>query len=242
MALTAYQQQVQRLLNDEASQFFNLADLTVYINNARNDIARQSSCIIISANLALTSSTQFYALSSVTAPTGCSAPINARSIRISTAVLEQRGWQWFTNYYLNGSNASSSGSPTLWAQQSQGTLGNIWFWPTPNSSFTAIVDAVWTPIALVTDSTTEAIPYPWTDAVPYFAAYQALMQAQRYQDASQMLSLYNQFMRGMRLGVTPDWLPGNFPPLRPMQSGIDASLTLGGPTAKPASSGEGSVG
>lgn len=240
--LTAYQQQTQRLLNDEAAQFFNIADLTVYINNARNDIVRQSSCVIISAALAYSGSTQSYALSSITAPTGCSTPISARSVRISTNVLEARPWQWFTNYYLNGSNASSSGTPTLWSQQSQGSTGLIWFWPTPSGSGSATVDASWGVIPLVTDSTAEAIPAPWTDLVPYFAAYQALLQAQRLQDASQMFALYNQFMRGMRLGVTPDWMPGNFPPLRPLQTGIDAGLSLAGPTAKPAGSGEGSVG
>lgn len=244
--LTAYQQQTQRLLNDEANQFFNLADLTVYINNARNDIARQTECLIAIADLSTTSGTQSYAVSALTAPTGLLAPINVRSLRsiVSSvsSVLEGRAWQWFVNYYLNGSNSTSTGTPTVWAQQSQGATGTFYLWPTPNATITVAVEASWYPIQLTSDSTTEAIPSPWTDAVPYFAAYQGFLQAQRMQDAGQMLSLYNQFIKSARLGVTPLIMPPNFPGPKGLQGSTDSILTLGGGTIKPASQGEGSVG
>ena len=57
------------------------------------------------------------------------------------------------------------------------------------------------------DSTTpEAIPYLWTDAVPFFAAYYALLSAQagqRQGDADRMFARYQEFTnRARRFSAT----------------------------------------
>jgi len=65
------------------------------------------------------------------------------------------------------------------------------------------------PITLVSDGTAEAIPYPWTDAVPYFAAYLALLSAQspaRTADADRMMQRYELFMGRARQFSNPDVL------------------------------------
>lgn len=241
----AYLQQVQRLLNDELNQFYNQADLTVYINIARNTIATQSECLIANATLTTTNATQSYAISGLTPPTGLQAAVNIRSARsIVTslgAVLEARPWQWFLNYYLTGTNTTTTGTPTVWSLQNQGSLGNIWFWAIPNGSITISLEATWTPIALVTDATAEALSYPWTDTVPYFAAYLAYLNAQRGDDAQRMLGLFNAFMKAARVGVTPETMPINWPNLKGLQGAFDpAGTNL--PNAKPSQGGEGSLG
>ncbi len=246
MALNAYLQQVQRLLNDENSQFYSISDLTVYVNLARGTIASQSECLIQNTTLTTTNATQSYALSSLTPPTGLSAAINVRTVRSIVAsvgnVLEARPWQWMVNYYLQGTNTTSTGTPTVWSMQNQGSLGTLWFWPIPNGSINLTVEATWVPIPLVNDSTVEVLAYPWTDAVPYFAAALAYLNAQRSQDAQRMMSMFNTFMKAARVGVTPEWMSPNFPGLKPIQGSIDP-LTTNLPGGKPSGpGGEGQLG
>ena len=246
--LASYEQQTQRLLNDAANRFFNLGDLDVYINLARDDVARQTQCLIANTTLNTVAGTQTYLMSTLPAPTGSGlqSPLNVRSLRaLNQGIyrrMEARPWQWFANYYLDGFNSVLAASvPTLWTLQTQGLDGMIWVWPTPSAIASVIADCVWYPIPLVDDSTIEALPPPWTDVIPYFAAYIALVQAQRLQDAQNLYGLYGKFVQSSRLGVTPLWLSANYPTLTPLPSNIDVTATLGGQTSKPAQRGEGAL-
>jgi len=222
--LTSYIQQVQRLLNDELAQFYSPSDLTQFINIARGTIAYQSECLIANGSISTVNGTQTYGLPTIAPPSGgYASAINIRSIRSIVsgvgAVLEVRPWQWFSNYYLTGTATAEAGTPTVWSQQTQGSTGAIWFWPIPNGTVAMICEGSWVPVALTTDSTPEALGYPWTDAVPYFAAYMAYLNAQRGSDATRMMNLFNAFMKASRGGATPDWLPPAFPPLRAVPGG-----------------------
>jgi hypothetical protein len=71
------------------------------------------------------------------------------------------------------------------------------------------------------------VPVIWTDAVPYFAAYLALMSAQtnaRLEYAKQMFGLYQEFVDRARRASTPLTLPGIYPqnpnPTRANQLGV----------------------
>ena len=168
--LNAYIAQTQRLLNDEAAQFYNTSDITTFINIGRNTIATQAECLIANGSLATVNGQQTYGLASLEPPAGLQSAINVRSI-ISVVAgvgnkLESRAWAWFLNYCLNGAAYSETGTPSVWSMQNQGSMGNIWFSPTPNGTVLMNVEAAWTPVALVTDSTPENLSYPWTDAVP----------------------------------------------------------------------------
>ena len=240
--LTAYQQQTQRLLNDEAEQFYNIADLTTYINNARADIAKRTEVLIATATLNTGNGTQSYSVGALTPPGNLSQVLNIRSITLGAAApftrLEHRSWQWASNYWFSGAASAVTGNTTGWAVQTLGSNGTLWLNPTPNGNLTLNIEASWTPIALVTDSTGEALPYPYTDAVPFFAAYEAYLQAQRNSDAQNMMENYLSFLRAARLGATSQWMPVTFPTPKGQQSAIDEILSGAGPAAKPAASGE----
>ena len=66
------------------------------------------------------------------------------------------------------------------------------------------IDSICIPVDLVDDTTPDAIPYPWTDAVPYYAAYICYMNSSRAADAMRMFSetqpfgQYQIFMRRAR--------------------------------------------
>ena len=244
--LNAYIAQTQRLLNDEAAQFYNTSDITTFINIGRNTIATQAECLIANGSLATVNGQQTYGLASLEPPAGLQSAINVRSI-ISVVAgvgnkLESRAWAWFLNYCLNGAAYSETGTPSVWSMQNQGSMGNIWFSPTPNGTVLMNVEAAWTPVALVTDSTPENLSYPWTDAVPYFAAYLGYTNAQRATDAKRMLDLFNAFVRAARIGVTPEINPTAAPNLKGMQSGFDPMASNQGQTVKPSQGGEGALG
>jgi hypothetical protein len=70
-------------------------------------------------------------------------------------------------------------------------------------------NAVCYPIPLVDDTTVEAIPYPWTDCIPFFAAYWALLSSQtqaRMADALNYYKMYEEFSDRARKASNPDTL------------------------------------
>ena len=71
-------------------------------------------------------------------------------------------------------------------------------------------DCICTPVVLVDDTTAEAIPYPWTDCVPYFAAYLALMNSRRPEEAANMFKLYETFMKRARSFSESTFVPSYY--------------------------------
>ena len=68
------------------------------------------------------------------------------------------------------------------------------------------VDLTCIPFPLLTDADVDPIPYPWTDAVSYWAAVLALLQQQRAQDAQAMAQLFNTEMPMCAAVVCPQML------------------------------------
>jgi hypothetical protein len=101
----------------------------------------------------------------------------------------------------------TSGQPVTWSQLGQGTSGTFYLDPIPDTIYPLFCDVVGYPSALVLDTDPEAIPYLWTDAVPYFAAYLAYLSAQapaRQNDAARMFEFYTEFIDRARRASTPD--------------------------------------
>lgn len=220
MALTAYQQQVQRLLYDPVQSEYSLSDLTVYINIARTQIAASTQCLRYTAGLTTSANTQSYAISSFTgAPTGVAGPLNVRMAArqlspgppVARAFLELRSWEWFYSYYYASVSPAPNAAPAIWAVQEPGPLGMVWFYPTPDGSYAVTFDAVGYPVQLVDDTTPEALPLPWTDSIPYFAAYLAYLNSQRESDAAQMFQLWQQFTSWGTKQTTPTVMPSFYP-------------------------------
>ena len=110
--------------------------------------------------------------------------------------LRQINWDdlqaWLRSYPI------ISGQPAVFAQFGQGQGGSIYLQPVPTQAAAMEWNCVCTPIDLVDDTTVEAIPYPWTDAVPYFAAYLALLTARRPIEAKGMRDIYDDTMKRSR--------------------------------------------
>ena len=108
--------------------------------------------------------------------------------------MEPRTWQEFQAYLRIYQNTQQN-YPIWWSQRQFGVNGSFYLFPWPAQPLQMDIDVAATVIALVNDSTVEAIPYPFPDAIPYYAAYLAYEQSSRKEDADRMLKMYQLFIQ-----------------------------------------------
>lgn len=220
--LVAYETATQNLIQPASSPIplVPLSTLDTFINTARNHIAAEGECVRAQGLLTLVSGTEDYGFPSITAESA-DAPsldtvISVRMAYLQTSQgspptysqLNLRPYEYYASVYRT---QGGSGTPVNAAQHKQGTLGTLLFNPVPNAGFTAMLDCVWLPIALADDSTPEAIPQLWQDAVPFYAAWLALMNLQRQADADKAFERYRMMMTIARASASPSELPDNLP-------------------------------
>lgn len=100
-----------------------------------------------------------------------------------------------------------SGQPAMFAQFGQGEAGSVYIQPEPTQALPMEWNCVCTPVDLVDDSTPEAIPFPWTSAVAYYAAYLAFMNARRPIEAKNAKDIYDDNMKRARAVSEPTYIP-----------------------------------
>ncbi len=242
--LNTYLSATQALLQNPVASppLYASALLTGFINSARGQLAGEAECIRFMGSLTATIGSRVYPFTSITltAAVGIQGVINARNVWYQVGsgqvLLRPRPFEWFSLYELN-TPVPQSGPPQVWSQYGQGAEaqtspnpvggGSLYVSPLPDVAYVMPVDTVCYPIPLVDDTTPEAIPYLWTDAVPYYAAYLALLSSQtgaRMQQAQEMLKQYTDFVARARRAATPSVLPTIYPqqpnPVRANQLGV----------------------
>jgi hypothetical protein len=184
------------------------SDLTYFVNVARGQIAGEGECIRVMATIPTVAAQNVYrfqdAALGVPATTGVQGIINIRSMSYQVGQgalwMTPRPWPWFSLYELN-TPVPSSGPPTVWAQFGQGAApsgvantsingGSFYLSPIPDDVYTLNLNSVCYPQALALDTDVEALPYFWTDCVPFFAAYFALMSAQTNARMAEAANMY----------------------------------------------------
>lgn len=243
--LVTYQTQVNQLLQYPVAPdpLYAVSDLTLWINRARQQLAGESESIRALGTLPTVVSQQAYDFSAinvgVAAVTGRQAALHLRSIRYAlgngSSRLRVRNWEWFESFELNTA-VPASGAPTVWAQYAQGEQGSFYIAPIPDDIYDLTCDCVCLPIDLADDSTVEAIPQLWRDAVPFYAAYLALLSAQsaqRQNDAQRMFGYYTEFVDRARKFATPKVNPFLYPqnsdPTMLNKIGLSPKAPAGGP-------------
>lgn len=232
--LSTYLLQTTQLLQNPPSQantLYQTSDLTDYINTARGQLAGETECIRRKGTLALTLGNGVYSFTAIVfADTSVSAAFAVRGITFSIGTgqrwMRPRPFPYFQLYHLNNP-VPEPGAPTTYSQYGQGSTGSIYVDPVPDQNYTLNLDCICAPTPLLDDTTVEAIPYPYTDAVPFFAAYLALMSARRLTDADALWKQYQTFAaraRGMSNGpVLPQQYPQSPSLVRAGQLGTQQS-------------------
>lgn len=82
--------------------------------------------------------------------------------------------------------------PTIWSQLGQGSAGSVYMYPIASQPYQMEWDGTFLPADLLTNQDAEAIPQPWADAVPYFAAHLAFAELQNLNASMAYLKLYDQ--------------------------------------------------
>lgn len=203
-----------QLPGTNSTSLYTDLDLTRWINIARGQVAGEGECIKLIGTISTVVGQTFYQFSDINtgvpATNGIEGVINIQSLSLNIASgqlwMTPRPWPWFSLYNQNNP-VPQQGTPTEWSQFSQGASpgvsgsangGSFCLSPAPDDIYTINTTAICYPIPLASDSDPEALPYFWTDAVPFFAAYFALLSAQtnaRMADAAQMYKgHYEEFM------------------------------------------------
>lgn len=203
--LATYQGDVQNLLNDMGGQFFAAPTLTSYINRARRRIAAASGCVRVMPAGARTHAHQeeykFHEWTAlVQATPGVREVLAVRSLAIAIGpgsgawkpIWNRLSWTDFQARFRiwNQAWVGTISYPGFYAQYGFGINGSIFLAPIPSQEQPMEVDLSCIPFPLQTDNDPEAIPYPWVDAVAYYAAFLCLLQQQRIQDANALLQLF----------------------------------------------------
>jgi hypothetical protein len=194
----------------------------------RGQLAGQSACIRREGTATTTIGVRHINFSSIAlSDTSVSGVLNVRRASYSVGSgfkwIAPRPIEWFELYSFNNP-VPDSGPPESWAQFLQGSSGGgaitnsgagsistglLEFDPLPDLAYTIDLDCVCYPAALSTDSDAEAIPYQWTDAVPFGAAWMALLSSQtaaRTADAERYFGYFNQYVQRARDSSNPDVL------------------------------------
>jgi len=218
MALNSYLAQVQALLQTPPAPntLYSTALLTTYINLARSQIAGEASCVqaFSTFNTSVGMSNYSFTALSVSTVAGISSVITVNQVWASIVGLSKwvtpRPWEYYSIYSNLNNPVSQQGIPDYWAQYSRGLNGAIYFEPIPDQVYSMTADCVCIPINLASDSDPEAIPYPYTDCIPFLSTYWALLSAQsaaRQDDANRMYQRYKEFLARAQNMATPMQLP-----------------------------------
>jgi hypothetical protein len=232
--LANYISDTQNLLNDSGGQFFSLPTMTNYINRARRRIAAVSGCLrIIPPGVQTIPNREVYPFSAWNPLVQQVLP-QAQSIMSCRSLAVGIGGQWQIDADGHGAIVGGSWKP-LWrrivwtdfqarfriyggtfmgtisepgwyAQYGEGPTGSIYLAPIPTQSLPMEVDLHVIPQPLLTDNDVDPIPYPWRDAVSFWAATLCLLQQQRIQDANAIAALFNAEMPMCASVVCPQLL------------------------------------
>jgi len=81
------------------------------------------------------------------------------------------------------------------SQYGRGTGGSFYLYPIPSQTYQMEWDCQCLPSDLVDDSSPEAIPMPFTEAVPWYAAHLGMIELQNYNAANFFLQMFESRMR-----------------------------------------------
>jgi hypothetical protein len=217
--LSRYVTETQDLLNDQQGQFFPIPTLERYINRSRRRIAAASGVLrVIPPGTLTVPNQEIYHFSGWNALVQAQMP-GVKSILACRSLAIAIGGKWeqltngdwaitggawkpvwrrivFTDFQArfriyNRTFLGTISEPGWWTQFGEGPIGSIYLAPIPGQIQPMEVDLTCVPEDLLTDNDPELIPYPWTDAVAYWAATLALLQQQRQQDAAAMAQTFN---------------------------------------------------
>jgi hypothetical protein len=181
------------------------AVLTTTVDNSASTVTSQESYQFSTLNTlaALTSGVgQVIGITSIACQWGSGS--------VYKPMLRKRAWSWF-QANCRVYSVSAMNFPSYWSQFGQGVNGSFYLFPIPGQQMSMDIDALCLPVALTSDATPDAVPYPWSDAVPYYAAYLCFSNSGRADDAARMFNMYTMHMlRARKMTEGSSFVPDQY--------------------------------
>ena len=197
VTLNTYLVQVQRLLHDTNAQFFTTAQLTDYVNAARDKSATDAMCVRTLQNFTLATGTESYAFSAF--PSGANT-ITVLTMNVIFGNLKYQlprvSWPFLSS--RTRAFVGYQQMPLMFAIYGE---NSIVVGPVPDQNYAVELDSSILPNDLVDNTTVEQIPLSYTVPVPYYAAYLAKQYQQMWAEADGFLRDYKMKLREARAGA-----------------------------------------
>jgi hypothetical protein len=177
--LSTYITQCRRLLHDANANFWTDPELTDYINGARQRTVRDTGCLRLLQTGSFVASQETYTFSSLGLNAGTMDVLNINLYWGNTRVpLQYLPWTQFNAELRFWQNYI--GRPVAFSMYGP---QQFFVGPVPDQTYQVDIDTVILPPDLVNTSDVDTIPAPFTDPVPYYAAYTAKFKEQSYGEA-----------------------------------------------------------
>lgn len=188
-ALSTYTTQVQRLLHDQNFAFWPQAELTDYINEARNRVAEDTKCLRQQAtSISILVGVEAYNIAA-TVPTIGAQVVDIMNINLYWGQrrypLLYYSWSEFTAKLRAYNNYQSK--PIAYTRVG---ATQVYVAPIPDQTYVSDWDVAITPPPLVSDATIETIPIPFQEPIQYYAAYKAKFKEQAMAEAAMFKKEY----------------------------------------------------
>jgi hypothetical protein len=215
MTLQDYLFRVRKFLRDSQARFWDDPTLIIYINQARQDLVRDSCCCKALTQISLSQGQEAYAFQAILSAVQA-AGFAAQQILFLASVKVY----WSSNYRppmvwcpwpkfdaLYRPLVTMQAIPAVWSAYDYQTF---YVAPIPNNTYLCDIDAVYAPNDLVNYNDTEVgIPYAWQNLVPIKAAY----WAQHYERAFNIRDDFDKLYSGEIIRVAsihPAWRVPSF--------------------------------
>ena len=217
--LNSYLADTALLLNDPGNLFYSPATLTTLINRARRWLSvRTGYPRVMVTTIATVAGQEAYPLSlansAVALVAGVAAPFGVWGISVQQGnyyiALGRKDFPSFQadERILDG---TLQNYPVVFASYGRGNQAIEYMFPVPAAIYKTWWDLACTPIDLVSDTDTEAIPLPWTEIIPFKAAALGVLTQQRWEDMAafddQVDLMLAQATRAEMPFMRPDWYP-----------------------------------
>jgi hypothetical protein len=208
--LTDHLNTTRRYLRDAAADYWSDADLVAHVNAAikqrdvdtGQNVAVQSVALVVNQNLYVINAGSFL-----------SRTIGVTNIVVvyggARKLLHERPYGMATSVFQP--TESYSALPAVWARLSP---TQVFVAPKPNNTYAAEWTTRVHSADLVNPTDVDPLPFPWTEPVPYHAAFLARLQLQQYDEAEKYKQLYQQALADTVGGVSATYDPYPIPMAR----------------------------
>ena len=184
----------RRLLHDANGNYWSDAELTDYINAARYRVVADTGCNRVLQTFSMVTNQEVYALTSLPQGVNTIDILNLSVLWGSTRITlnympftefnaKMRAWQTFVS------------RPAVWTRYGQ---GQVYVGPVPDQAYVSEWDTVCVPAALANPSDSETVVFPYSEGIPYYAAYKAKYKEQSYDEAQ---LFHDEYQRKIQVAI-----------------------------------------